>query len=246
MWLRGSPAAPFLQQCYSSLAGGSSGSWGPGKGSQTTQTGSSFCTFLCLNSLESHLLSTPFEADVFFGLGTLVSFPFLRSIQTAGWLGWGPRARKTCPGARRSRWRAGAASLRSLCGCGGEGPEAGPGQGGALTAHRQRRVPWRASSGASSPSGRPGPGQPGQRKRGTGRIEEDCQWGADVGHHLSLLPPPGPGPQAAFRGAQRWLSQKAANKTRLRAAFLAWPYPVYATSWRSLGSSKPCCPHLQH
>lgn len=58
-----------------------------------------------------HLLSTPFEADVFFGLGTLVSFPFIRSIQTAGWLGWGPRALKPCPGAQHARCGGEAASV---------------------------------------------------------------------------------------------------------------------------------------
>lgn len=40
---------------------------------------------------------------------------------------------------------------------------------GALTVHKQRRVLCTASAGASPPSGRPGLGQLGLRKQGTGR-----------------------------------------------------------------------------
>lgn len=154
----------FLQQRYLALVAGGSGGWGPGQDSQTTQMGVKFLYIPLLNSLDSHLLSTPFEADVFFGLGTLVSFPFIRSIQTAGWLGWGPWAQETCPGARCSRWRVGAAALRGPVAADRrlKGLRLGLGREGALTVHRQKRAPCRASVEASPPSGRPGPGQLGQ------------------------------------------------------------------------------------
>lgn len=80
-------------------------------------------------------------------------------------------------------------------------------------------------------------------------LEEEkrmCQRGAGAGRHLSLPPTPGPEPHAAFRGAWRWQGWKAVNEPRLRARFLALPLSVRVTSWRSLGSSEPCCPHLQH
>lgn len=161
-----------------------SGCWhqwgvGAGKDSQATQTGSSFCTFLCLNSLESHLLSTPFEADVLFGLGPLVSLPMVRSIQTAARLGWGPGHGRPAPGPVLQVDSRGSPS---------PGPRGGPAwaRKGALTVRRQRRVPWRASVGASPLSGKPGPGQPGQCKLGTGGREEDMS----VRGRRGLLPPP--------------------------------------------------------
>lgn len=116
-----------------------------------------------------HPLKQMFSLD----LAPWYLFPCLRSIQIAGWLGWGPWPPKTCPRCPVLRRRLEAAPLRQLCGCPeeAEGPDApGPGREGAgpprearqaaaLTVHRQKRVLCRASEGASPLSGRLGPGR---------------------------------------------------------------------------------------
>lgn len=56
--------------------------------------GSDFCPFLCL-CLESCLPSAPSEAALLFGRGTLVPFPFVRSLQPRALTLW---ALKPCPG----------------------------------------------------------------------------------------------------------------------------------------------------
>lgn len=89
----------------------------PGKDLQTTQTGSNVCTFLCLNSLESHLLSTPLAADVFFGLGISISFS-LHGKYTNSWYNLAEAVRhgRAASVPCTVRWRAVASHLRAAQG----------------------------------------------------------------------------------------------------------------------------------
>lgn len=249
--------------------GGSDGVGGPGRGFQTTQTGSNLCTFLSLNSLESHRFQHPLKQ--MFSLDSApVSLCHLRSTQTSGWLGralgpWRPAPAPRAPGRSRRQPRLGgcvaARGQRGLTPPAGEGGREAGRQGrgwgeetaaGALTVRRQRRVLCRASAGASPPPGRPGPGQLGRCKLGTGgkkrRGGGQCGGGAGrpgpptgAGRGCApLLPMPGPGTPARChwcRGgwAGRWRVSPDSRSDFCSATF-RWCDPR-----RSQGSSQHHC-----
>lgn len=113
---RGDGVSEKVPPCSSvppARVGGSGGAWGAWEGFPNHPDRVKFLHISPSQQPGEPPLSTPFEADVFFGLSPLVSFSFLRSLQMSGRLGWGPGHCTPAPRAQRSRWELGAALVQA-------------------------------------------------------------------------------------------------------------------------------------